>query len=288
MGAIAPAPGRTAAVQARTTAAFHRTLRPLAASAPRKPSRLLPTRKRAVTGASDPSCHTSGAHRGALGGTDRRRARGASAVLRRHTRPSARWEESHAATSRFTSAINRHDTAQDAPGAGASVVLATLFDSPLADEAIRFAVDAAVEQGTRLAVVNIPQMPAGGRGPLIDLGDPPDLAVSLRRATSAATAAGVSAASYRIRSLRPPAALVSLLRQEEPALVVLGPDVTRLSPVRGMTARRYRRTVRALRLRTSALIWSPNLDVLPAPKPRRCPRVRAVIASWPISRPGPW
>src|SRR3954454_2631292 len=287
MGAIAPAPGRTAAVQARTTAAFHRTLRPLAASAPRKPSRLLPTRKRAVTGASDPSCHTSGAHRALGGRTDGGRGgRPPSSVATTSPSPDGRNRMQRRPGS--TSAINRHDTGQDAPGAGASVVLATLFDSPLADEAIHFAVDAAVEQGTRLAVVNIPQMPAGGRGPLIDLGDPPDLAVSLRRATSAATAAGVSAASYRIRSLRPPAALVSLLRQEEPALVVLGPDVTRLSPVRGMTARRYRRTVRALRLRTSALIWSPNLDVLPAPKPRRCPRVRAVIASWPISRPGPW
>src|SRR4051794_16710384 len=92
--------GGPLAVQARTTAAFHRTLRPLAASAPRKPSRLLPTRKRAVTGASDPSCHTSGAHRALGGRTDGGRGgRPPSSVAT--TRPSARWEESHAATSRL-------------------------------------------------------------------------------------------------------------------------------------------------------------------------------------------
>jgi nucleotide-binding universal stress UspA family protein len=191
-------------------------------------------------------------------------------------------------TSRSNSAIDRHDVAHDAPGPRLIVLLATLFNAPIADAAIRCAVDAAFETGVPVAVVNVADVSVGGRGPRIDVGDPPDLAASLRRATAAAAAVGVPTSSYRMRSLHPAATLISLIRDREPALVVLGPDVERLSALRHMTAWRYRRIVRALGMRTSALLWTPTLDGLGGPEPGRAGTLRALIASWPAGRPQLW
>jgi|tagenome__1003787_1003787.scaffolds.fasta_scaffold20956630_1 hypothetical protein len=189
-------------------------------------------------------------------------------------------------TSHCRTPIDRN-APHDASDTRAIVVLATLFNAPIADEAINLAVDAAFEQRALLAVVNVRDIPVGGRGPRIDLGDPPDVAASLRRATSAADAVGVPTTRHRFRRLRPVAALISVINEVDPVLAVVGPDVTRLSALRPMTARRCRRSVRALWRRTSCLLWSPSAEPIPA-EARCATTLGALITSWPRQRARLW
>jgi len=147
-----------------------------------------------------------------------------------------------------------------AGGAGA-VVLATLRSAPLQVGAVDFAVDLALEGARRLVLVNVVEIPLG-RGAHGDLGDPPAVAAAIHAHAERARAAGAAVAELRVRSPRPLAALVQTIAALAPGIVVLGADPDRLSRLRGLSPRGYRRAARALEARTTCLLWLPDRDRL--------------------------
>jgi hypothetical protein len=56
----------------------------------------------------------------------------------------------------------------------------------------------------------------------------------------------------RVRSPRPIEALLELVAERDPGLLVFGPDRTRL------TTRRYRKAVKAVRERAACLVWTAS------------------------------
>lgn len=133
------------------------------------------------------------------------------------------------------------------------VLLATL-DVPLDEEAAVFGVDAAVEAGAALVVVNVverPFLPATLAG--YDLEAPPEVEQSLGAASRLAHSLGVEVERLRVRSPHPVDALLQIAVERDPGLLVFGPDRSRLS------RRRFRKAERAVRERAPCLVWAPGL-----------------------------
>jgi hypothetical protein len=134
------------------------------------------------------------------------------------------------------------------------VLLATLevgFD-PVAAE---FAVDAAVEAGQPLIIANVVEMPLGPMCVTMGYGalDPPDDdAARLRAPAELAHSLGVPVERLRVRSPHPLDALLELVAERGPGLLVFGPDRVRLKP------RLYRRAVKRIRARVGCLVWLPE------------------------------
>lgn len=147
-----------------------------------------------------------------------------------------------------------------APGAATSaggrpILLATL-GAPFEEEAIAIAIDAAVESGEPLIVANItrleplPLSVLMGYDALEEL--TPDVSQAVRRSASLAAGLGLAVQRLRIRTPRPVSALLQLVRESEPGLVVFGPDRRRVP------RRLYRRAAAALRRDAPCLVWLPN------------------------------
>jgi hypothetical protein len=77
----------------------------------------------------------------------------------------------------------------------------------------------------------------------------PDVSESIRRPVELARSLGVAVERLRIRTPRPIQALIELVSERRPGLLVFGPDRTRLSP------RSYRRALRAIGDRVACLVW---------------------------------
>jgi nucleotide-binding universal stress UspA family protein len=134
------------------------------------------------------------------------------------------------------------------------VLLATLrvaFD-PVACE---LAVDAAVESGHPLIVAVVVELPPLPLSVLLgyDQIDSPEDEEAFAAPAALAASLGVEVERLRVRSPRPIAALLELLGERNPGLVVFGPDRSRL------TRRSYRKVVRALQERAPCLVWLPDL-----------------------------
>ena len=143
-------------------------------------------------------------------------------------------------------AIGRGETASPAR----PVLLAT-FDAPLLAEASQVAVDAAVESGQPLLVVNAVET-ALTRWTLIfghEYIAPPGLEESLNTPALLARNLGVRVERIRLRSPRPIEALLELTAERAVGLLVLGPDPT------SMRRRRYRRFVKKMVERSPCLVW---------------------------------
>lgn len=140
------------------------------------------------------------------------------------------------------------------PAAGGPVLLAT-FGAPFDEEAVAIAVDAAVESGEPLIVANITRLePLAlsvmmGYDALEEL--TPDVSESVRRPARLAAGFGLHVERLRIRTPRPVPALIELVRERQPGLVVFGPDRRRLS------GRLYRKAITALRAGVGCLVWLP-------------------------------
>ncbi|MEX2103576.1 MAG: universal stress protein, partial [Gaiellaceae bacterium] len=131
------------------------------------------------------------------------------------------------------------------------VLLATL-GVPFDPEASSFAVDAAVESGEPLLVVNVVELPPLGMSVAMgydQLPDSPEQAAALRAPAALAASLGVTVERLRIKSPRPVEALVQLAAERAPGLLVFGPDRARLKP------RVYRKAARAVRERAACLVW---------------------------------
>ena len=143
-----------------------------------------------------------------------------------------------------------HEDSAAVGGSGRPVLLVTL-DVPYAEEAIAFAVDSAVENGQPLVLVNVAEVLPTAYS-LLGYGyvEREDLQEALFEPVRLASSLAVEVERLRICSPHPVDALLEVVAEREPALLVLGPDRARLS------RRRYRKVERAVRERTSCLIWT--------------------------------
>jgi hypothetical protein len=134
-------------------------------------------------------------------------------------------------------------------GAGRPVLLATL-DVPFAGDATAFAVDSAVESGQPLLVVNVAEVLLT---PWMFLGygyiEREDLQDELRKPAELAQSLAVKVERLRVCSPHPIDALLELVGERNPGVVVFGPDLGRIS------RRLYRKAARALRDRSPCLLW---------------------------------
>jgi nucleotide-binding universal stress UspA family protein len=146
-----------------------------------------------------------------------------------------------------------HDLTELGRGGAGPIVLATMgveFDPRAAD----FAVDAAVESGLLLIVANVIVLEAMPMSLLLGysnvLGDPPDLAASLRAPAVRAYALGVRVERVRIRTPHRVDALLEFVGERDAALLVFGPDRSKLSK------RLHRKACKAIRDRAPCLVWT--------------------------------
>ncbi len=130
------------------------------------------------------------------------------------------------------------------------VLLAT-FDVPFAAEASSFAIDVAVESGHPLVVVNavpsalLPCSLTMRYGYL----ERPELTAALRAPAELAVSLGVAVERLRLCSPRPVQALLELVAERRPALLVVGPERAK------MRRRQYRKAVRRIEASAPCLLW---------------------------------
>ena len=143
----------------------------------------------------------------------------------------------------------------DAPPTGSEpsgrpVMLATLA-VPFEPESAQVAIQAAIESGVKLVVVDavemayLPQCWITRRAD-IELDEDRE---EIRRLVGTAHRIGLHVEHLRIRSPRPVDALLEVAADCNAALLVLGPDRSRLKP------RRFAQAARKIRRRASCLLW---------------------------------
>jgi nucleotide-binding universal stress UspA family protein len=146
----------------------------------------------------------------------------------------------------------RAGTDVSAPASGGRPVMLATLEVPFDEEAAAFAVDAAVECGQPLIVATVVEIPFGPACLAMGYGDlepTEEEAAKLRAPAELAHALGVKVERLRVCSPHPTDALVELVVQHRPGLLVFGPDRTRLR------ARRYRKAARAVAERAGCLVW---------------------------------
>jgi hypothetical protein len=139
--------------------------------------------------------------------------------------------------------------------AGRPVLLATL-DVPFAYEATAFAVDSAVETGQPLLLVNAAEvLPAPWA--LLGYGyvEREDLQDALREPAELAQSLAVRVERLRVCSPHPVDALLEVVAERNPGVLVFGPDRSRLKP------RTYRRAARKISKRVACLVWLAEMDL---------------------------
>ena len=143
----------------------------------------------------------------------------------------------------------RGDVAASAHGARRPVLLATL-DVPFEEDATVFAVDSAVESGQPLLVVNVAEV-LPTRWTLVGYGylERPELQDELRRPAELAHSLAVNVERLRVCSPHPIDALLELVAERNPGVLVFGPDRSCLR------RRTYERAARRIRERSSCLVW---------------------------------
>ena len=134
------------------------------------------------------------------------------------------------------------------------MLLATL-DVPFSGDAIAFAIDAAVENGRPLLVVNVAAVlltPAT----LVGYGyiERDDLQAELAKPAELARSMAVRVERLRVCSPHPVDALLHVVEARKPAVVVFGPDRSHLR------RRAYARARRQLSRRVTCLFWAPEGD----------------------------
>jgi hypothetical protein len=137
---------------------------------------------------------------------------------------------------------------------GRPVLLATL-DVPFDSDAVVFAVDSAMELGQRLIVANFVEqqpLPLSTMLGYDDLPYPPEMAESLYQPVRLAQSLGVEVIRLRVKSFHPIPALLEVVAEQDPGLLVFGPDRSKIMRLR------YWRAARAIRSRVTTLIWMAN------------------------------
>ena len=124
------------------------------------------------------------------------------------------------------------------------VLLATL-DVPFEEAATVFAVDSAVESGQPLVVVNVAEV-LPTRWTLVGYGYLED---ALRKPAELAHSLAVNVERLRVCSPHPIDALLEVVAERNPGVLVFGPDRSCLR------RRTYARAVKRIRERSSCLVW---------------------------------
>ena len=132
-------------------------------------------------------------------------------------------------------------------------VMLVTFDVPVRPDAAALAVDSAVESGQQLVLVNLVEltirpMTASWGAEVVVLEDVDE---SLRAPAELAASLAVAVERLRVVSPRPLAALLELVGERSPGLLVLGADTRR------MRGRYYRKAARKLREEAACLVWIP-------------------------------
>ena len=134
---------------------------------------------------------------------------------------------------------------------GRPVLLATI-DAPFDEDAAIFAVESALECGQPLVVANVLQIPLGplcvamGYGTL----EPSEEdAANLRAPAELACSLGVTLERLRVLSPHPIDALLELVTERRPGILVFAPDRAALKP------RAYRRAARRISAKANCLVW---------------------------------
>jgi nucleotide-binding universal stress UspA family protein len=133
------------------------------------------------------------------------------------------------------------------------VLLATL-DVPFSADATEFAIDAAVESGKPLILVNAAEVLPTAYS-LLGYGyvEREELQDALREPAELASSLAVRVERLRVCSPHPVDALLEVVAERDPAVLVFGPDRRHLS------GRRYRRAERVVRERAPCLVWTSSL-----------------------------
>jgi nucleotide-binding universal stress UspA family protein len=129
-------------------------------------------------------------------------------------------------------------------------VMLLTFNVPFAEEAVRFAIEAAGDAGSELMVCDgIPlNMNPAARGPR-SFGDPDALA-SASAAVKQAVGAGVRAEQFLFHSPRLERAALDVARERRVGLIVFGPDPARYGRWR------HRRAARRVSRNAPCLVWT--------------------------------
>jgi nucleotide-binding universal stress UspA family protein len=137
---------------------------------------------------------------------------------------------------------------RSAPG---TVLLAT-FNVPFDPAAAHFAVDSAVETGSRLVVANVVELeplPMSVQLGVDTVDYPAELAESLVEPARLAQSLGIKVERLRVRSFRRVEALIEIAKERDVRLLVLGPDRRRVK------RRLYDKAAAAVRDQLSCLVW---------------------------------
>jgi hypothetical protein len=147
----------------------------------------------------------------------------------------------------------RGDVAAIAHSARRPVLLATL-DVPFEEDATVFAVDSAVESGQPLVVVNVAEIPLATWS-LLGYGyiEREDLQADLCKPAQLAQSLAVHVERLRVCSPHPVDALLELVAERNPGMLVFGPDRSH------MRRRTYERAARRVCERASCLVWTATL-----------------------------
>jgi hypothetical protein len=170
---------------------------------------------------------------------------------------------------------------------GGPVVLATFESAPIEAQSARLAVAAAADMRSTLFVVDVVRSGRGRRGNLratAPVGSA--LAAGLRGTNELARDLGVQVESFRLSSRAPVAALLDLVEDRRPALVVFATDPAVLRWFRRATRRRYRRFIRVLAEHASCLLWTAQEPGARAASSVARPSSRARPAPMRRARPG--
>jgi hypothetical protein len=150
--------------------------------------------------------------------------------------------------------IRRTRTSADIPGvAGNRPVMLVTFDVPFEVEATELAIDAAVESGQRLIIVNAAQVPLGPVSLAMgyEYVGTDEVEDALRAPAALAVSLAVEVERLRLCSPRPIEALLELVAERAPGLLVVGPDRGR------MRKRTYAKLTKGIRERAACLVWLP-------------------------------
>jgi nucleotide-binding universal stress UspA family protein len=163
-----------------------------------------------------------------------------------------------------------YDDVAGVAGGARPVLLATL-NVPFADDAIAFAVDSAAENGQPLVVVNVAEILLT-HWSLVGYGyvESEELQRELYRPADLAQSLAVRVERLRVCSPHPLDALLEVVAERDPGILVFGPDRAYIRK------RRYQRAVRCLAERATCLVWTgaePLAEHAVLASRRRSPRV---------------
>lgn len=148
----------------------------------------------------------------------------------------------------------RRRTSSDIPAASANrPVMLVTFDVPFEPEATALAVDAAVESGQRLIVVNVAEVPLGpiSLAMRYEYVGTQEVEEALRAPAELAHSLAVDVERLRLCSPRPVDALLELVAERAPGLLVVGPDRKQLK------RRLYAKWTKRISEGAACLVWLP-------------------------------